>query len=770
MVDDPRVVELEAQVQRLVHLVDELQAQQGRILQQQELNTTITTPLISDEMHGSLKWAWIAFAILIPVALIMLICVQVCSAAAKQKDEHMDEQTDDASSAPTSAPAPDTASAPSASHSSADALPLANTPADAFDQSCKWIMEGMLASKEKGRAAGQEAGTGDGQKPTPTKSCCQRVVEAKNAAFEDHTVAITLALMFLIFCACIIAPSLFVPWLARLIHNGIDYGEVAGQVVPWRTNFYVGAYSPLMTLGFVALLYFLTAFRQMCTDPDATSNPDIKEFRDEFRDCFVFVKGGVAILFLSLFQVYGFGGVFWWLIVYSVFVAVLDGLLNFGLTPAVDLKKRVEDEQEEKKVENEETPIDWECPAGVPNIYCCLERSFTANLVTFSAQILLGAYYLIGLFETGTPDFSNTSSGRQTFFFYYSGIAVQVLLAYRSRHAKREEALFWKYMFQAMVLSRKDPEAYKPSYQTLSFENTTDGFDRKEVKLESWRLASRVTFSFLVNYVLQQLLVSSLPLMLCSSENYMDFVLNSAATIFIIELDDISGEDEFCVTIDSKIAIWARAFSKEQRGLRKRLKLIDGKHKVLSTVDGGKPPANKLGLLMSKFNRRACSSEDVTTSTQKSKDEFTNIIKEHFPSTGESDPISQYKVLVNEWGFTRAEQTEEAFKAAYEKRKEEESDLSWESAREAWDGQLKRIKELIVDLEKRAGRVESEAKANGAGGKSRGKARDKGHQTVQVSATSQVESQAKANGAMEKPRGKARDKAPQTNQSVSERL
>ena len=178
---------------------------------------------------------------------------------------------------------------------------------------------------------------------------------------------------------------------------------------------------------------------------------------------------------------------------------------------------------------------------------------------------------------------------------------------------------------------------------------------------------------------------------------------------------------------------------------------------------------------MSKFNRRVCSSGDVTTSTQKSKDEllkdgFTNIIKEHFPSTGESDPISQYKVLVNEWGFTRAEQTEEAFKAAYEKRKEEESDLSWESAREAWDGQLKRIKELIMDLEKRAGRVESEAKANGAGGKSRGKARDKGHQTVQVSATSQVESQAKANGAMEKPRGKARDKAPQTNQSVSDRL
>ena len=94
--------------------------------------------------------------------------------------------------------------------------------------------------------------------------------------------------------------------------------------------------------------------------------------------------------------------------------------------------------------------------------------------------------------------------------------------------------------------SSQGPEAYKPSYQTLSFENTTDGFDRKEVKLESWRLASRVTFSFLVNYVLQQLLVSSLPLMLCSSENYMDFVLNSAATIFIIELDDISGEEVLC--------------------------------------------------------------------------------------------------------------------------------------------------------------------------------------------------------------------------------
>ena len=113
--------------------------------------------------------------------------------------------------------------------------------------------------------------------------------------------------MFLIFCACIIAPSLFVPWLARLIHNGVDYGEVAGQVVPWRTNFYVGAYSPLMTA--LCPAYFSTAFKQMCMDPDASWNPDIKEFWDDPRQP-VFLKGGVSILFLSLFQVYGFGGVF----------------------------------------------------------------------------------------------------------------------------------------------------------------------------------------------------------------------------------------------------------------------------------------------------------------------------------------------------------------------------------------------------------------------------------------------------------------------------
>lgn len=95
------------------------------------------------------------------------------------------------------------------------------------------------------------------------------------------------------------------------------------------------------------------------------------------------------------------------------------------------------------------------------------------------------------------------------------------------------------------------PTYYKCQYLEITFQPTKSDFKRddrpgrraQKVLLRKSDLYTRLSLSIVVNYVIQQVLVTSLPIMLCTSETYMDFVLNAAATIFIIELDDTDGDD-----------------------------------------------------------------------------------------------------------------------------------------------------------------------------------------------------------------------------------
>ena len=52
----------------------------------------------------------------------------------------------------------------------------------------------------------------------------------------------------------------------------------------------------------------------------------------------------------------------------------------------------------------------------------------------------------------------------------------------------------------------------------------------------------RLLGTIAINVIGLAIVTTTLPVFLCTSETYMDFVLNAAATLFIVELDDLAHE------------------------------------------------------------------------------------------------------------------------------------------------------------------------------------------------------------------------------------
>ena len=50
-----------------------------------------------------------------------------------------------------------------------------------------------------------------------------------------------------------------------------------------------------------------------------------------------------------------------------------------------------------------------------------------------------------------------------------------------------------------------------------------------------------------INVIGLAIVTTTIPLFLCTSDSYMDFVLNAAATIFIVQLDDLKQEMTFVI-------------------------------------------------------------------------------------------------------------------------------------------------------------------------------------------------------------------------------
>jgi hypothetical protein len=149
-------------------------------------------------------------------------------------------------------------------------------------------------------------------------------------------------------------------------------------------------------------------------------------------------------------------------------------------------------------------------------------------------QAMLVFFYIHGLLTSEPPDFAAWT----TFLYFWGGCLISVVICYNG------DGIF------------KGTLAPLDFWATLahSTDDLGDGREnRRLVCCESGKAFSPTKCEYsvrwylftLVNVGCQALLIGTLPLLLAQSEVPMDFVLNAAATIFVIELDDLADPKTF---------------------------------------------------------------------------------------------------------------------------------------------------------------------------------------------------------------------------------
>ena len=147
------------------------------------------------------------------------------------------------------------------------------------------------------------------------------------------------------------------------------------------------------------------------------------------------------------------------------------------------------------------------------NVYSDLDTPFLLVLVYGAAQIMLVGFYIYSLYTNGRPDFTNTD----TYLFYFAGCLFQIILF--SKHQGEDAGI--------LVWASKG---------RLFFKND------KLVVVDHWQILIRQVLDIAINMCASKVIYISLPLQLAgTSTTYFDFMLNSCATAFILELDDKEG-------------------------------------------------------------------------------------------------------------------------------------------------------------------------------------------------------------------------------------
>ena len=158
------------------------------------------------------------------------------------------------------------------------------------------------------------------------------------------------------------------------------------------------------------------------------------------------------------------------------------------------------------------------------NVYSDLNVPPATVLTVAAAQVMLCCFYIYALATNGRPDFSKT----ETYLFYFAGTFVQIVLYGRNVsvlltvHASKG---FW-----AMAVAALSDDL--PLYD-----------EKGNVFLLSWwNINIRMALDVSINLAGALLIHLVIPLQLAgTSENYFDFLLNSCATIFVLELDNKVG-------------------------------------------------------------------------------------------------------------------------------------------------------------------------------------------------------------------------------------
>ena len=146
------------------------------------------------------------------------------------------------------------------------------------------------------------------------------------------------------------------------------------------------------------------------------------------------------------------------------------------------------------------------------NVYHDIGTPLLTVLVYAAAQIMLVGFYIYSLYTNGRPDFINTD----TYIFYFAGCLFQIILI--SKHQEGDgRMLEWA----------GEGRLFK---------------DGKPVKIGRLNILIRQILDLAINICAAPVIYLSLPLQLAgTSTTYFDFMLNSCATAFILELDDKEG-------------------------------------------------------------------------------------------------------------------------------------------------------------------------------------------------------------------------------------
>ena len=162
----------------------------------------------------------------------------------------------------------------------------------------------------------------------------------------------------------------------------------------------------------------------------------------------------------------------------------------------------------------EKMDVDTEWKAD--NVYSDLETPFLLVLVYGAAQIMLVGFYIYSLYTNGRPDFTNTD----TYIFYFAGCLFQIIL----------------FSKDARALGGAAPKILSSARNRTLFKND------ELVVVAEWNIFFRQVLDIAINVCAAPVIYFSLPLQLAgTSTNYFDFLLNSCATVFILELDDTEG-------------------------------------------------------------------------------------------------------------------------------------------------------------------------------------------------------------------------------------
>ena len=159
------------------------------------------------------------------------------------------------------------------------------------------------------------------------------------------------------------------------------------------------------------------------------------------------------------------------------------------------------------------------------NVYSDLNVPPATVLTVAAAQVMLCCFYIYALATNGRPDFSKT----ETYLFYFAGTFVQIVL-YGRNVQHLFTGTFASKGFWAMAVAALSDDL--PLYD-----------EKGNVFLLSWwNINIRLALEVSINAAGALLIHLVIPLQLAgTSENYFDFLLNSCATIFVLELDDKEG-------------------------------------------------------------------------------------------------------------------------------------------------------------------------------------------------------------------------------------